>query len=63
MPNNHVEWEIAVTEALAEALQVSQSEASAVVEAQPFYMQQSWGKGMDAQQTVAKILAAAAQGE
>ncbi len=55
----YFEWEGAVTEAVAEALQVSHSDASGVVEAQPFYMQQSWGKGMDAQQTAAKILAAA----
>lgn len=55
----YFEWEGAVTEAVAEALQVSLSDASGVVEAQPFYMQQSWGKGMDAQQTAAKILAAA----
>jgi hypothetical protein len=63
LSKNHFEWEGAVTEALAEGLQVSHSEASAVVEAQPFYMQQSWGKGMNPQQTAAKILAASAQGE
>ncbi|WP_339534767.1 hypothetical protein [Pseudomonas hunanensis] len=55
----YFEWEGAVTDAVAEALQVSRSDASGIVEAQPFYMQQSWGKGMDAQQTAAKILAAA----
>lgn len=58
----YFEWECAVTEAVADALQVSRSDASGIVEAQPFYMQQSWGKSMDAQQTAAKILAAA-QGE
>ncbi|WP_119737011.1 hypothetical protein [Pseudomonas sp. Larv2_ips] len=58
----YFEWEGAVTQAVADALQVSRSDASGIVEAQPFYMQQSWGKGMDALQTAAKILAAA-QGE
>jgi len=58
----YFEWEGAVAQAVADALQVSRSDASGIVEAQPFYMQQSWGKGMDAQQTAAKILAAA-QGE
>lgn len=55
----YFEWEGAVTEAVATALQVSHADASGVVEAQPFYMQQSWGKGMDVQQTATKILAAA----
>ncbi|MBP3998300.1 hypothetical protein [Pseudomonas koreensis] len=58
----YFEWEGAVTQAVADALKVSRSDASGIVEAQPFYMQQSWGKGMDAQQTAAKILSAA-QGE
>lgn len=56
---NKFEWEAAVIELVAEALDASHSDAAGVVEAQPFYMQQSWGKGMDAQQTAAKILAAA----
>lgn len=55
----YFEWEGAVTEAIADALQVSRSDASGIVEAQPFYMQQSWGNGIDAQHTAAKILAAA----
>lgn len=53
------EWETSVIEVVAEALGIGYSDASGVVEAQPFYMQQSWGKGLDAQQTAAKILAAA----
>lgn len=56
------EWEGAVTDEVADALHVSRSEASGIVEAQLFYMQQSWGAGVDAQRTAAKILAAA-QGE
>lgn len=55
----YFEWEGAVTEAVATGLQVSHADASGIVDAQPFYMQQSWGKGMDAQQTATKILAAA----
>lgn len=62
----YFEWEGAVTEAVTEAvaelMAISNSDAAAIVEAQPFYMQQSWGKGMDSQQTAVKILAAA-QGE
>lgn len=53
------EWEEAVVEAVAEVLEISCSDASGVVEAQPFYMQQSWGGGLSAQQAAAKILAAA----
>lgn len=55
----YFEWEGAVTEAVAETLAISHSDAAGIVEAQPFYMQQSWGQGMDAQLTSAKILAAA----
>lgn len=55
----YFEWEGAVTEAVAELMAISNSDAAGIVEAQPFYMQQSWGKGMDVQQTAAKILAAA----
>lgn len=58
----YFEWEGAVIEEVAELMAISHSDATGVVEAQPFYMQQSWGKCMDAQQTAAKILAAA-QGE
>lgn len=56
---NYSDWEGAVVEAVAEAMAISHSDASGVVEAQPFCMQQSWGKGLDAQQTATKILAAA----
>lgn len=55
----YFEWEGAVVEAVAEALGVGHADASGVVEGQPFCMQQSWGKGLDAQQTATKILAAA----
>lgn len=55
----YFDWEGAVVEAVADALQVSHSDASGIVEAQPFYMQQSWGKGLDPQQAAVKILSAA----
>lgn len=59
MTMKYFEWEGAVVEAVADALQVSHSDASGIVEAQPFYMQQSWGKGLDAQQTAAKVIESA----
>jgi hypothetical protein len=49
-------WENAVTQQVATALQADYLDAAGVVEGQEFYMQQSWGKGMDAQQTAAKIV-------
>lgn len=55
----YFEWEGAVTEAVVEALAISHSDATGIVEAQPFYMQQSWGKGMDAQLAAAKVIEAA----
>lgn len=55
----YFEWEGAVIEAVADSMAIGHSDAEGVVEAQSFYMQQAWGKGMDAQQTAAKILAAA----
>lgn len=50
-------WENAVTQQVATALQADYSDAAGVVEGQEFYMQQSWGKGMDVLQTAAKIMA------
>lgn len=55
----YFEWEGAVIEVVAELMAISHSDAAGVVEAQPFYMQQSWGKGMDAQLTAAKVIEAA----
>ncbi|WP_313453315.1 defense against restriction DarA-related protein [Stutzerimonas nitrititolerans] len=53
----HSEWEGEVTELIAEKLGITTSDAQGMVEAQPFYMQQSWGKGMSAQETADKIMA------
>jgi hypothetical protein len=55
----YFEWEGAVIEAVAESMAISHSDATGVVEAQPFYMQQSWGKGMDAVLTAVKVIEAA----
>ncbi|WP_247868550.1 MULTISPECIES: hypothetical protein [unclassified Pseudomonas] len=55
----YFEWEGAVVEAVAELMVISHSDATGVVVAQPFYMQQSWVKGMDVQLTAAKIIDAA----
>ncbi|MGY2173521.1 hypothetical protein [Pseudomonas gingeri] len=55
----YFEWVGAVTEAVAEAMAISHSDASGIVEAQPFSMQQSWGRGMDATLTAAKVMEAA----
>ena len=55
----YFEWEDAVIEAVAESMAIGHSDAAGVVEAQPFYMQQCWGKGLDAQLTAAKVIEAA----
>lgn len=59
--SEYSEWEGAVIQQVADELGACYSDASAVVEGQPFYMQQSWGKGLDPKQTAAKILAEAKQ--
>lgn len=56
---DYFEWESAVIEAVAEVMSISHSDATGFVEAQPFYMQQSWGKSMDAQHAAAKLIKAA----
>ena len=38
------EWEGAVIEAVAESMAISHSDAAGLVEAQSFYMQQSWAR-------------------
>lgn len=57
--SGYTEWEEAVTEQVADTMEVSYSDAAGVVEGQPFYMQQSWAKGMDALKTAEKIVAEA----
>lgn len=48
---NYVEWEREVTQTLADKLGIDYGDASGIVEAQPFYMQQSWTKGLSAEET------------
>jgi len=54
----YFEWECAVTEAVAAAIEVSYSDASGIVEAQPFVVQQCWGKGTAAEKTAAEVIEA-----
>lgn len=52
-------WEEAVTQAIADKHEIPYSDAAGVVEGQPFYMQQAWGKGLDADATASKVSEAA----
>ena len=52
---NYADWEMEVTESLSDKLGIDYGDASAIVEAQPFYMQQSWTKGLSPQET-AKVI-------
>lgn len=55
----YFEWEGAVIEEVSKFMAISHSVAAGVVEAQQFYMQQSWGKGMEPPLTAAKVIEAA----
>lgn len=48
----HATWERAVTEALAEDLKLSYSDASGLVEAQDFYLKQAWTRGLSPDEAV-----------
>jgi hypothetical protein len=48
-------WEADVIDHVQDLLQCPRGDAQAVVEAQEFYMAQSWGKGLSAQAT-AKLI-------
>lgn len=54
--NKYDTWETEVTELIAAQLQCTYGDAAGVVEAQPFYMAQSWGMGLTAEQTANKII-------
>lgn len=56
---SYVQWEEKVAELLADHLAISAGDANGLVEAQSFCMQQSWGQGLGAQETVDKIIAQA----
>lgn len=58
MTHTYTTWEEALTQLIADSLEASFSDAAGVVEGQPFYIQQSWTKGMSPEETCTKILAA-----
>lgn len=49
-------WEAEATQFVADDLEISYSDAAGIVEGQPFYVQQSWGKGLNARETADKVL-------
>jgi len=49
--DNYDEWEGVVIDKIEEFCEVSRSDAQGIVEAQPFYMQQCWAKGMTGEET------------
>lgn len=57
MSQTYTMWEEAVAEQVAQLLEVSYSEAQAIMDSQVFTVQQAWGKGFNAEQTAAKVVA------
>lgn len=55
MTQNYQIWEEEITSILVENLECTRSDAQAIMEAQPFTMAQSWGKGLGPVQTAAII--------
>lgn len=55
--SEYLSWEAGIIDEIAATLEVTYSDATGIVEAQPFYMAQSWSKGMDAKATAHKIIA------
>ncbi|MFJ2456672.1 hypothetical protein ACIOWK_34075 [Pseudomonas protegens] len=49
-------WEGEVIQFVADDLDISFSDATGIVLGQPFYVQQSWGKGMSSRETADKVL-------
>jgi hypothetical protein len=58
--SDYFEWEEAVVEQVATALDVGHSNASAIVEAQLFRLQQAWSMGMDAEQAARIVVESSA---
>lgn len=56
MLSEHTRWEGDVIDAVADKLEITYSDATGVVLAQPFYMAQAWSKGLDAKETAQKII-------
>lgn len=57
-PGTYSRWEEEVIELISIALEISYSDASGVVEAQPFYMAQAWGQRRTSAEAAGKVLAA-----
>jgi len=58
--SEYFEWQEAVVEQVATALDASHSDASAIVEAQLFRLQQTWSMGMDAEQAARIVVESSA---
>ena len=58
--SEYFEWEEAVIEKVATALDVTYSDASAIVEAQLFRLQQAWSMGMAAEQAAIIVMESSA---
>ncbi|WP_434136962.1 hypothetical protein JQR88_24520 (plasmid) [Pseudomonas luteola] len=56
--SEYFEWEEAVVEQVAVALDASHSDGSAIVEAQLFRLQQAWSMCMDAEQAARIVVEA-----
>lgn len=57
-PDTYSRWEEEVVELISIALEISYSDASGVVEAQPFYMAQAWAQERTPAEVAGKVLAA-----
>lgn len=55
---DYATWERAVTDAIINKLEVSNSDAQGIVEAQEFTMKQAWGVALDPDATADKVIAA-----
>lgn len=57
--STYSQWEADITQAIADKHEITYNDAAGIVEGQQFYLAQSWAKGLDAEQTAAKISEAA----
>jgi len=53
----HTDWEGAVISAVAARLEITYSDATGIVGAQPFCMAQAWSQGQDAETTAQNVIA------
>lgn len=59
MTHKYTDWEAAVTEQIAEGVELTYGDAAGLLEGQPFTVQQAWTLGLEPQQAAVKIIAAA----